>query len=107
MTVRKSKKGKIYYSCSGYPDCKFMSWDIPTGEKCPKCGQALVQTARGNIKCSNKECDYKIKAEKPEKTEKKTSAAAAGNEAPPLMDEPLYDGYDEGGYLPEGFDDEE
>ena len=38
MTARKSKKGKIYYSCSGYPDCKFMSWDIPTGEKCPKCG---------------------------------------------------------------------
>ena len=120
MTARKSKKGKIYYSCSGYPDCKFMSWDIPTGEKCPKCGQALVQTARGNIKCSNKECDYRIKAEKPEKEEKaagkKADGTAAGaaaanaatvNDAPPLMDEPVYTGFDEGGYLPEGFDDGE
>ena len=51
--------GKIYYGCSGYPECKFMSWDIPTGKKCEKCGSALVKTARGTVKCSNKECDYK------------------------------------------------
>lgn len=68
----KSKRGKIYYGCSGYPECKFMSWDIPTGKKCPDCGGALVQTARGGVKCSNKECSYRIapppakKAEKPE-----------------------------------------
>ncbi|MGN0822715.1 MAG: type I DNA topoisomerase [Candidatus Gallimonas sp.] len=56
----RSRYGKIYYGCSGYPDCKFMSWDIPTGEKCPKCASALVKTARGTVKCTNKECDYKI-----------------------------------------------
>ena len=55
----RSKTGKLYYGCSGYPDCKFMSWDIPTGEKCPDCGSALVKTARGTLKCSNKECAYK------------------------------------------------
>lgn len=94
MTVRKSKKGKVYYSCSGYPDCKFMSWDIPTGEKCPKCGQALVQTARGNIKCSNKECDYKLKAEKesaPKKSARQSPAPVEEEDIPPLMDEPYYD----------------
>ena len=118
MTVRKSKKRKIYYSCSGYPDCKFMSWDIPTGEKCPQCGQALVQTARGNVKCSNKECDYKIKAEKPEKEGEKTAqksvrqtpahvSSVSEGGLPPLTEEPLYDGYDEGGYVTEGFDDGE
>lgn len=55
----KSKRGKIFYGCSGYPECKFMSWDIPTGDRCPQCKSALVKTARGTVKCSNKECSYK------------------------------------------------
>ncbi len=54
----RSKKGKIYYGCSGYPDCKFMSWDIPTGAKCPDCQSPIVKTAKGVIKCSNKECKH-------------------------------------------------
>lgn len=97
MTVRKSKKGKTYYSCLGYPDCKFMSWDIPTGEKCPECQSPLVQTARGNVKCSNKECSYKIKTEKPktEKTEKLSVPTDDDFTPPPLMDEPVYDFSDE------------
>ena len=100
MLQKKSKKGKIFYGCSGYPACKFLSWDIPTGKKCPKCGSALVKTARGNVKCSNKECDYK--------EGKASSATGAGTtgadggaksfkplqsedfDAPPLMDEPIY-----------------
>lgn len=60
----RSKSGKIYYGCSGYPDCKFMSWDIPTGEKCPTCGKYLVKTARGVIKCSDKACKYKAASPK-------------------------------------------
>ena len=54
----KSKKGKIFFSCEKYPDCKFMSWDIPTGDKCPKCNTFLVQKGK-TIKCSNHDCDYK------------------------------------------------
>ncbi|MBO4939535.1 MAG: type I DNA topoisomerase [Clostridia bacterium] len=97
MTVRKSKKGKVYYSCLGYPDCKFMSWDQPTGEKCPECGGALVTSARGNVKCNNKDCSYHIKTEK---AETKKSDGKKGKKAPvvmdddftppPLMDEPQY-----------------
>ena len=52
-----SKKGKIFYGCSGYPDCKFMSWDMPTGKKCPKCGNYLVKI-NGKVKCSSKSCKY-------------------------------------------------
>ena len=63
----RSRYGKIYYGCSGYPDCKFMSWDMPTGEKCPACGGALVKTPKGVIKCANKECSYKIVPETPQK----------------------------------------
>ena len=101
MTVRKSKKGKVYYSCSGYPDCKFMSWDIPTGDKCPECGEALVKTARGNVKCSNKDCSYRVKKEKSEKAAR-TIPMEEDFEAPPLMDEPP----ESGGYIFEGFEDE-
>lgn len=54
---RHSKKGKIFYSCSGYPDCKFMSWDIPTGEKCPDCNSALVKKGQ-RVVCSNSNCKY-------------------------------------------------
>ncbi|MDE6850843.1 MAG: topoisomerase DNA-binding C4 zinc finger domain-containing protein, partial [Clostridia bacterium] len=56
--------GKIYYGCTGYPQCKFLSWDIPTGEKCPKCGKGY-QIRRGNqLKCSEKDCDYSAPAPK-------------------------------------------
>ncbi len=98
MTVRKSKRGKTYYSCLGYPDCKFMSWDVPTGEKCPQCNSALVQTARGNIKCSNKDCNYKIKSEKPK------TADMDDDFTPPPLEEPIYDGYE--GYFPPDYTDE-
>ena len=61
MTERKSKAGKIYYSCEDYTNCKFMSWDEPTGKLCPKCNEHIVnKTFRGKTqtKCSNKDCDY-------------------------------------------------
>ncbi|MDY2850805.1 MAG: type I DNA topoisomerase [Candidatus Borkfalkiaceae bacterium] len=63
--IMTSKKGKTFYGCSNYPDCSFMSWDMPTGEKCPKCGNYLVVTKDGkNIKCSNKDCDYHTENDK-------------------------------------------
>lgn len=109
MTVRKSKKGKVYYSCSGYPDCKFMSWDVPTGEKCPTCNGALVKTARGNVKCSNKDCSYKVKVEKTEKKSAKPLDMADDFTPPPLMEEPNYFDFGEEntGYFPADFNDEE
>ena len=58
MVEKRSKKGKIFYSCERYPDCKFMSWDITTGEKCPKCSSPII--VKGKVhKCSNNQCDYK------------------------------------------------
>ena len=40
---RKSKKNRIFYGCSRYPECDFTSWDKPIGRPCPKCGQYLVE----------------------------------------------------------------
>ena len=60
---KKSKKGKLYYACEDYTDCKFISWDLPLDEKCPKCDCHLVQheTKNNIIKhCSNESCDYRL-----------------------------------------------
>ena len=52
---KKTKKGKIFYGCNNYPKCNFASWDKPLEEKCPKCGNYLVEK-KDTIKCSN--CDF-------------------------------------------------
>lgn len=65
---RKTKGGKTFYGCSGYPTCTFASWDKPTNLRCPKCKNYLVVKETKNhltYKCSNKDCDY-------EKIEEKT-----------------------------------
>ncbi len=51
----KTKRGKVFYACEDRAACNFMSWDVPTGEKCPKCGKHLVKKGK-NIKCA--ECAY-------------------------------------------------
>lgn len=51
---KKTRKGKIFYGCSNYPKCKVAFWDKPTGEKCSKCGNILLETKNG-VKCSS--CD--------------------------------------------------
>jgi len=56
---KKSKRGKIFFACSRWPDCDFALWDKPTGEKCPECNSLLIKTSRNKTKCSNKDCDYK------------------------------------------------
>ncbi len=55
-----SKKGKVYYGCSGYPQCNFISWDIPTGELCEVCGKHLIEKD-GKTVCSDKNCNYEVK----------------------------------------------
>lgn len=53
----RSKRGKTFYACEDRDGCNFMSWDIPTGEKCPKCGKYLIRKGK-KIKCSA--CDYEV-----------------------------------------------
>ena len=56
----KTKKGKTFYACEDRDGCNFMSWDIPTGDKCPKCGKYLIKKGK-KIKCSS--CDYEVLTE--------------------------------------------
>jgi DNA topoisomerase-1 len=43
ILAKKSKKGNPYYGCENNPKCDFMTWDIPTNEKCPACGKYMFQ----------------------------------------------------------------
>lgn len=52
---KKTKKGKLFYGCSKWPDCDFALWDKPTGEKCKICNSLMVEKNK-KIKCSNKNC---------------------------------------------------
>ena len=57
-----SKGGKTFYGCSHYPECSFMSWDMPTGDICPTCGKFLIYSKDGKtLRCSDKECSYAVK----------------------------------------------
>ncbi|MGN0526900.1 MAG: type I DNA topoisomerase [Acutalibacteraceae bacterium] len=69
---KKSKRGYLFYGCSNYPDCNFMTWDKPTGETCPKCGKALFKGKGGVVTCGNEECDYSFKPAR--KNAKKTQS---------------------------------
>ncbi len=60
---KRSKRGKIFYACNQYPNCDFALWEKPNGEKCPKCSSLLIFAAKGQIKCSSKECDFTKMAE--------------------------------------------
>ncbi|WP_417088811.1 DNA topoisomerase, partial [Eubacterium maltosivorans] len=50
LVKRTSKKGRTFYSCSNYPNCEYMSWDMPVPEKCPECGQTMFQKGLGKRK---------------------------------------------------------
>jgi DNA topoisomerase I len=60
IVERKSKKNRIFYGCSHYPECDFVSWDKPIERKCPKCTSMLVEKKakkkQANVQCT--ECDY-------------------------------------------------
>ncbi len=61
LVQRKSRYGKIFYGCPGYPECVFALWNKPTGGKCPDCESLLVEKnlKKGNFEaCSSKECKY-------------------------------------------------
>lgn len=60
IILKKSKRGRSFYGCSGYPDCNFMTWNVPTEEKCPQCGGTLFQKGgkSGNLVCEKPGCGY-------------------------------------------------
>ncbi len=65
LTEKKSRYGKMFYSCNRYPECKFALWDPPQPGPCPTCGFPLlvkkVYKREGEfLKCPKEGCDYKL-----------------------------------------------
>ncbi len=77
LLEKKSRKGVKYYGCEKHPECDFMSWNLPTNDKCPVCGKMLLQrTMRGRVikdsfVCIDEECSYNQKKEKKKPAEGK------------------------------------
>ena len=60
---RKSRNGKIFYSCSGYPKCDYALWNNPIKESCPQCNWPILtvkETKRRGVEkiCPQKDCSY-------------------------------------------------
>ena len=59
LLERKSSKGRIYYGCECYPDCDFMTWDMPVATKCEKCGSTLFRKG-GKLYCAKEGCGFEM-----------------------------------------------
>ena len=65
LLEKTSHKGRKFYGCERYPDCDFVSWEMPVKERCPKCGGYMV-LKRGKKEnyylCANESCREKMVA---------------------------------------------
>ena len=71
LIERKSRYGKLFYSCNTYPKCKYATWNPPIAEPCPKCNWPILTLKttkrRGTEKvCPQKECGYAEQIAPPE-----------------------------------------
>jgi len=59
IVERRSKKGRVFYGCTRYPECDFVSWDKPISKPCPNCGKLLVEKrTKQGIKHQCTSCDF-------------------------------------------------
>ncbi|ABB13842.1 type I DNA topoisomerase [Carboxydothermus hydrogenoformans] len=62
IIVKKSKKGRVFYGCSNYPSCDFVSWDLPSSKKCPNCQSVMVEKRPKKkppyLLCTNPDCKH-------------------------------------------------
>jgi DNA topoisomerase-1 len=68
LVQRSSKRGKIFYGCSRFPDCTFATWDKPVAKECPECGAKYLieKTTKKQgtfLVCNTKGCGFKITSE--------------------------------------------
>ena len=57
IVIRRTKKGRIFYGCEGYPECDFSSWQRPSKKKCPKCGGFMIEKGK-KLVCADIECGH-------------------------------------------------
>ncbi len=64
LMEKNSRKNRKFYGCERYPECDFVSWEMPVTEKCPQCGTYMVEKRdkRGERVhlCANEKCRHKV-----------------------------------------------
>ncbi len=69
LVERRSRKGRVFYGCSKYPDCDFVVWNRPVQKSCAKCGGLMVEKRQGGKLrhvCTNAECRHEEQVEQDE-----------------------------------------
>ena len=73
LMEKTSKKNRKFYGCERYPECDFVSWEMPISEKCPRCGSYMVKKRGKHGEeihlCANETCRYKESVEKQDEEE--------------------------------------
>ncbi len=60
IVMKNGRNKTVFYSCERYPECDFSSWDLPTSEKCPQCGEMLFRKkGQSMLVCHDKNCGYR------------------------------------------------
>ena len=66
LLEKTSRKGRKFYGCERYPECDFVSWEMPVRERCPKCGGYMVlkrgRKGESYYLCANEACREKVAA---------------------------------------------
>ncbi len=64
LVMKTGRNKTVFYSCERYPACDFSSWDMPTTETCPTCGEMLFRKkGKSLLVCHNKACGYSREVE--------------------------------------------
>ena len=60
VIVKKTKRGRVFYGCENYPECDFVSWYMPSEEKCPNCGAVIYKKAgkKPTLFCQAEGCGF-------------------------------------------------
>ena len=64
LLEKTSRKNRKFYGCEHYPECDFVSWEMPVDDRCPKCGtyMHLKRNRKGEVwhLCANETCRYRV-----------------------------------------------
>ena len=70
LLEKTSRRGRKFYGCEHYPECDFVSWDMPVKEKCPVCGSymTLKRGRKGEMWhiCASETCRHRVEVQAPE-----------------------------------------
>jgi DNA topoisomerase-1 len=71
LVERRSRRGKLFFGCSAYPDCDFVVWRRPVDKACPECGQSyllerLTKRDGRQLVCDGENCTHSETAESAE-----------------------------------------